>query len=99
MVNNSLDIVRLLDADASWRDGDCPWTFFAFPTSLADQLGLPPDDDATRLLIELQGRNIRVGIWSNAPSNNTTYFACPKDDIQLLNTVLVHRPLEVTKVQ
>jgi FMN phosphatase YigB (HAD superfamily) len=77
------------DADAYWRAGNCPWTFFAYPTSLADDHGLPPDEDAKRLLVELRIRGIRVGIWANGIANDTTYFACPKEEIQRLHDALV----------
>ncbi len=49
------------DADAYWRAGNCPWTFFAFPRILADESGMPPDEDAKRLLAVLQRRGIPVG--------------------------------------
>ncbi len=35
----------LFDADADYQSGNCPWTFFAYPTSLAVERGLPPDLD------------------------------------------------------
>ncbi|MBC7821631.1 MAG: hypothetical protein IAG10_32495 [Planctomycetaceae bacterium] len=88
MVVGSIDVDKLFDADAYWRAGDCPWTFFAFPTSLADEHGLPLDDDAKRLLAELQCRGIQVGIWADAIAENTTYFACPKEDIQRVNAAV-----------
>lgn len=80
---------NFFDADAYWQAGQCPWTFFAFPTSLADEHGLPPDADAKSLLGELQRRGIRVGLWANAIADNTTYYACPKDDIERLNDAVV----------
>jgi hypothetical protein len=46
------------DAEAYWRAGNCLWTFFAFPSCLADDHGLPPDEDAKRLLVELRTRGI-----------------------------------------
>lgn len=77
------------DAEAYWRAGHCPWTFFAFPSSLADDHGLPPEEDAKRLLVELRTRGIQVGIWANGIANDTTYFACPKEEIQRLHDALV----------
>lgn len=88
MATGSVDVDKLFDAAAYRRAGNCPWTFFAFPTSLADERGLPPDDDAKRLLAELQSRGLQVGIWANAIAENTTYFACPKEGIQRLHAAL-----------
>src|SRR3954447_10021263 len=76
------------DADAYWRAGNMPWTFFAFPRVFADEAGLPPDDNAKRLLVALQSRGIPVGTWFNAPVEDTVYFACPKDAIESLNDAL-----------
>ena len=70
------------DADAYWRAGNCPWTFFAFPRVFADDAGMPPDDDAKRLLAALQSQGIPVGTWVNTPVEDTSYFACPKEAIE-----------------
>lgn len=85
---NSIRFDLLFDADEYWRFGRCPWTFFAYPTSLAVERGLPPDDDACQLLAILQDRSIYVAIWANGVTENTTYFACRKEDIQRLKVVL-----------
>lgn len=66
----------LFDADALFRAGEFPWTFFAYPTSLGDSRGLPPDQVAVDLLGEIQSRGIEVAIWPNAIAPDTTYFAC-----------------------
>jgi hypothetical protein len=76
------------DADAYRRAGNCPWTFFVFPRALADAVGLPPDDDARRLLQVLQRRGIPVGTWSNSPFTEDAYFACPKEAIGRLHSAL-----------
>lgn len=81
----SFNTGKLWDANAYRQGGGFPWTFFAFPTSLADEHGLPPDEDVKQLLSELLRRRIQVGIWVNGIAENTTYFACPKSDIQRLN--------------
>jgi hypothetical protein len=73
------------DADAYWKAGNCPWTFFAFPRVFADAAGLPPDDDAKRLLAPLQGHGIPVGTWVNSPVEDTVCFACPKEAIGRVN--------------
>ena len=78
----------LFDADQYQRSGGCPWTFFAYPTSLAVEHGLPPDDEACRFLGEIQVRGIDVAIWVNGIADNTTYFACRGDDIQRLRDVV-----------
>jgi hypothetical protein len=82
------------DADEYRRAGCCPWTFFAYPTSLADNRGLPPDDQACQLLGHLQKRGIAVGIWVSDIGNNTTYFFCRKEDMYRLNTALQELELE-----
>jgi hypothetical protein len=76
------------DADAYYRAGNCPWTFFAFPRVLADDAGFPPDGDAKRLFVALQDSGIPVGIWLNAPAEDTVYFACPKEAIGSLHEAL-----------
>lgn len=78
----------LFDADEYYRSGTCPWTFFAYPTSLAVERGLPPDNEACELLSHLQKREIDVAIWVNGIAENTTYFACRKEDIQRLHDAL-----------
>ena len=84
----SMNAATPFDADAYWRAGNCPWTFFAFPRDFADDAGLPPDDDAKRLLAALQGQGIPVGTWVNTPVEDTAYFACPKEAIGRLNDAL-----------
>jgi hypothetical protein len=78
----------LFDADEYHRLGFCPWTFFAYPTSLADEKGLPPDNEACGLLARLQERGIDVAIWVNGVAEDTTYFACRKEDIQRLHDAI-----------
>lgn len=78
----------LFDADEYSRSGACPWTFFAYPTSLAVERGLPPDNEACELLSHLQERKIDVSIWVNGIADNATYFACRKEDIQRLHDAL-----------
>jgi hypothetical protein len=68
------------NAEEYYRSGDCPWTFFAYPTILADDRGLPPDDEARELLAHLQNRGLEVAIWVNGIANDTTYFACRMKD-------------------
>ncbi len=84
----SMNATTHLDADAYWRAGNCPWTFFAYPRVFADDAGLPPDDDAKQLLAALQGRGIPVGTWVNTPVEDTANFACPKEAIGCLNDAL-----------
>jgi aspartokinase len=85
---DSINFDMLFDADEYHRSGFCPWTFFAYPTSLADERGLPPDDDACTLLARLQRHGIDVAIWVNGIADDTTYFACRKEDIQRLHETL-----------
>jgi len=88
MPPETIHLDLLFDADEYRRSEACPWTFFAYPTTLADVHGLPPDQDACRLLAEVQARGIEVAIWVNGIGNNTNYFACKKNDIQRLQEVL-----------
>jgi hypothetical protein len=76
------------NADAYRRAGHCPWTFFVFPRVLADAAGLPPDDDARRLLQVLQRQGIPVGTWTTGPFTDDAYFACPKEAIGRLHAAL-----------
>lgn len=78
----------LFDAEEYVRSGCCPWTFFAYPTSLALERGLPPDSEACVLLAHLQERGIDVAVWESRITVDTTYFACRRDDIERLNDVL-----------
>jgi len=79
---------KLFDADDYYRSGRCPWTFFAYPTILADDRGLPPDDEVCQLLTHLQGLGIPVAVWINGIANDTTYFACRKEDMHALHDAL-----------
>ncbi len=85
MNNDFVKLDLLFDADEYHRSGECPWTFFAYPTSLARSDGLPRDDEACRFLGAIQTRGIDVAIWVNGIAENTTYFACKRDDIKRLN--------------
>ena len=88
MSNDFVNLDALFDADEYRVSGDCPWTFFAYPTSLARSDGLPPDDEACKFLGAIQAREIDVAIWVNGIAENTTYFACKRDDIQRLNNAV-----------
>ena len=79
---------QLFSADEYYRAGCVPWTFFAYPASLASKSGLPPDTKACRLLGAIQDHGIDVALWSNGPAANTTYFACRKEDRPRLHGVL-----------
>jgi len=78
----------LFNAGEYYRSGRCPWTFFAYPTKLADDRGLPPDDEACGLLTLLQRRGIDVAVWTNGIVNDTTYFACRQEDVHRLQDAL-----------
>jgi hypothetical protein len=88
MNTDFVNLDLLFDADEYRRSGHCPWTFFAYPTTIAVDHGLPPDEDACQLLGEVQARGIEVAIWVDGIADNTTYFACKKDDIQRLHDAL-----------
>lgn len=85
---HTINFDLLFDADEYHRSGYCPWTFFAYPTSLAVEHGLPPDADACEFLALLQNCGIDVAIWINGIADDTTYFACRKEDIQRLHDTI-----------
>ncbi len=88
MNTDSIRFDMLFDANEYYRAGHCPWTFFAYPTTLANDRGLPPDNDACALLAELQQHGIDVAIWVNGIADDTTYFACRKEGMYRLNDSL-----------
>ena len=96
MVPNPIRFDSLFDADEYHRSGFCPWTFFAYPTSIADERGLPPDKDACDFLAHLQERGLDVAVWVSGIAEDMTYFACLNEDIQRLNDVI--QELETSKV-
>ncbi|MCA9079383.1 MAG: hypothetical protein KDA58_02445 [Planctomycetaceae bacterium] len=85
---STIDFAQLFDAAAYMKSGHCPWTFFAYPTSLAVEHGLPPDESACQLLGEVQSRGIAVAIWVNGIAPDTTYFACRGEDRERLHAIL-----------
>jgi hypothetical protein len=70
------------------RLGSIPWTFFAYPTSIAVEHGLPPDVEACKLLATIQANGIQVAIWVNKTAKDTTYFACPYEARHKLHTLI-----------
>ena len=83
----SIQFERLFDADALNASGQSPWTFFAYPQSLAMPNGLPPDAEVCELLGEIQSRGIDVAIWESGISENTTHFACRYEDRHRLQEI------------
>ncbi len=61
---------------------------FRLPDPHGCEHGLPPDNDACDLLARLQELGIDVAIWVIGIAEDTTYFACRKDDIQRLNEMI-----------
>ena len=88
MDSNSIQFELLFDAEEYHRSGNCPWTFFAYPISFAEDRDLPPDEDACHLLAMLQKRGIRVAVWVSSISEDTTFFACRMEDRQKLDAAL-----------
>ncbi len=80
MTPHSIRFDLLFDAEEYQRSGGCPWTFFAYPTSMADEHGLPPDTKAYDFIACLQKHAIQVAIWVHPNVANTTYLACRKDE-------------------
>ncbi|MDG2221628.1 MAG: hypothetical protein P8L85_09620 [Rubripirellula sp.] len=83
-----ISLEKLFDAEEYFRLGECPWTFFAYPTSLAGDFGLPVDDDACRLLAEVQGRGIEVAVWRSEIVSNTTFYVCRRESVSDLKQVI-----------
>ena len=83
-----VNVGNVFDADSYWRAGKCPWTIFAFPASVADSQGLPRDEGAKRLFVELQRRGLRVGTWAHPDVGGTIYFACPYEDREHVHAVI-----------
>ena len=84
----SIQFERLFDADALNASGQCPWTFFAYPKSLALPNGLPPDAEVCELFGEIQSRGINVAIWVSGISENTIHFACRYEDRHRLQEII-----------
>lgn len=85
-----LDVDLLFDADAYCRvHGARLWTFFAYPTAVAGDHGLPPHADAIRLLAIAQSVGIEVTVW--APGFGpppTSCFACKPESMRRLNALM-----------
>ena len=77
------------DADAYATSGRWPWTFFAFPRSLADQDGLPRDPDARSLLAAVRDLGIPAAAWVHAATPGTVYYACPYEFRDALDEALL----------
>ncbi len=89
--NPETDTIRcgkLFDADEYHLSECCPWTFFAYPTALADAQGLPPDKEACELLSHLQRCGIDVAVLIYGNANDKSYFACRIEDRQKLHDEL-----------
>jgi hypothetical protein len=87
-MSDHIELNGLFDADAYWRSGGTPWTFFAYPRVLADEHDLPPDDEVKQLFAELLHRGLQVGIWADSFREDTIYLACPKEEIARLHEIL-----------
>ena len=85
---DSIRFDLLFDANEYHQSGYCPSTFFAYPTTLADERGLPPDNEACEILARLQSRGIDVAMWGSEIAKDTTYFACRREDIQRLHAAI-----------
>lgn len=88
MDSRGIDLTKLFDADAYRQSGKCPWTFFAYPTALANSPDLPLDDNVMRLLGTLQDRGITLGVWLDPVANGTNYIACPVHQREQLGDAL-----------
>ena len=87
MTDHRLEIDNRFDADEYFRSGRHPWTFFAFPTAIADELGLPPNPTARRVLA-LVSQRLPIALWRHPNEPSVTYFASRSEDRILLHEVL-----------
>lgn len=76
-ISSAMELSELIDASNWYRNGETPWTIFAYPTSSARSNGLPPDYEVLALFAELQKCGVSLGIWVDGIGENTTYIACP----------------------
>src|SRR5690348_17212365 len=85
----AVDISALWDVDAHHRaGGKLPWSFFAYPKTLADEQGLPPDAEAVRYLWALHRAGVRVGIDKSPYMPDDIFFACPIEESQRLQAAI-----------
>lgn len=79
-----IDLNALIDLDSLYANGACHWTFFAFPTSMVNEHGVPSDIDAQRYI----AAGVPVGIWRNTPVDGTAYAAVTRETIPQLHLAI-----------
>ncbi len=84
-----IDLEQLIDLASLYANGECPYTFFAFPISSIDEHGLPENTEAQRYIAAVQTAGVPVGIWLTSPAEDTGYAAVAHRSIPLL-----HRTIE-----
>ncbi|MEM8734971.1 MAG: hypothetical protein AAGG44_12145 [Planctomycetota bacterium] len=87
-----IDIDALVDLDSLIDHGVCHWTFLAFPRSSVTEDGLPSDSEAQRYIGAVQSAGVPVGIWLNAPTDDTAYAAVTRDHITQLHEAIAGLP-------
>ena len=87
MDTKPLNLTQLWNAEAYRNSGRCPWTIFAYPTSLADEQLLPRDEESVRYLRALIAAGAQVGIW-HFPAIQTIYFACPYEEKERAGSIV-----------
>jgi hypothetical protein len=84
-----IDLDQLFDPQPLYERGECPYSFFAFPLSIANQHGVPNDQQAQEYIAAVQADGVPVGIWLATPVEGTAYAVVRPGDIELL-----HRTIE-----
>ena len=83
-----IDLNALIDLDAPAFEGDCHWTFLAFPADNVNEYGIPSDAEAQSYIAAIQAAGTPVGIWRNPPVDGTGYAAVTKDAIPQLRSAI-----------
>lgn len=83
-----IDIDELVDLNSLAVEGMHHWTFFAFPISTLNELGLPSDMEAQRYIAAVQSTGVPIGIWLNGIADDTGYAAVTHENISRLNDAI-----------
>lgn len=84
-----IDLAALVDLDSiTGGSGTEHYTFFAFPISTLNEHGLPSDSEVQGYIAAVQSAGVPVGIWLNAPPDDTGYAAVKHENISQLHDVI-----------
>jgi hypothetical protein len=87
MSTGPIRLEELIDAQALLARGEHPWSFLAFPPSLANEDGVPADAEAQEYIGAVQSEGVPVGVWVNTPTTDAYAFVGPTH-IHALHDVL-----------